>query len=84
MSPATAHLPVQWHYAKPAQLNSERDPNTVLASKINKGQYAGNTQNTVILANRLRSDLLKYNQRYNCLLNNLWLHAALILPSQSV
>mgnify|MGYP001799878469 CR=1 FL=1 len=50
----TAHLPVQWQYSKPAQINSGTDSKTVPASKI-KGQCAGNTPNTLNLANRTRS-----------------------------
>mgnify|MGYP001798058788 CR=1 FL=1 len=59
----TAHLPVQWQYTKPTQINCGVDSKTVPASKI-KGQCAGNTPNTLILANRpisydiIGSDLL--------------------------
>ena len=51
----TAHLPEQWQYTKPAQLNGVTDSKTVPASKI-KGQCTGNTTNTLIVANRLRTD----------------------------
>ena len=51
----TAHLPVPWKFTKPAQINGGTDTKTVPASKT-KGQCAGNTPNTLILANwRLRS-----------------------------
>ena len=50
----TAHLSVQWQYTKPAQINGGTDTKTVPASKT-KGQCAGNTPNTSILANRVRS-----------------------------
>ena len=43
-------------YTKPAQINSGTDSKTAPASKI-KGQGAGNALNTLILANRPRSDL---------------------------
>ena len=48
-----AHFPVQWQYTKPAQINSGTDSKTVPTSKI-KGQCAGNTPNTSILANSPR------------------------------
>ena len=47
-------LSVQWQHTKPAQLNGGTDTKTVPASKT-KGKYAGNTPNTLILANRPRS-----------------------------
>ena len=51
----TARLLVQWQHTKPAQLNSGTDTKTVPASKT-KGKCAGNTPNTLILANRPRSE----------------------------
>ena len=50
----TAHLPVQWQHTKPAQLNGWTD--TKIPASKTKGKYAGNTPNTLILANRPRSD----------------------------
>ena len=52
----TARLLVQWQHTKPAQLlNRGTDTKTVPASKT-KGKCAGNTPNTLILANRPRND----------------------------
>ena len=51
----TAYLPVQWKHTKPAQLKGGMDTETVPASKT-KSKCAGNTPNTLILANRLRSN----------------------------
>ena len=46
---------MQWQHTKPAQLNGGTDTKTVPASKI-KGKCAGNTPETLILANRPRSN----------------------------
>ena len=58
----TAHFPVQWQYTKLSQINSGLDLKTVIASKI-KGQCAGYTPNTLILANTPRSVILKYGNK---------------------
>ena len=50
------HLPVQRQHTEPAHSNSGMDSKTVPASKI-KGQCAANRPNTLIVANRSRSDV---------------------------
>ena len=50
------HLPVQRQHTKPTHSNSGMDSKTVPASKI-KGQCAANRPDTLIVANRSRSDV---------------------------
>ena len=50
----TAHLLVQWQYAKPAQIFSGADTKTVPPFKM-KGQCAGNKPNPLVSANRPRN-----------------------------
>ena len=49
--------PPQWQHTKPAQLNGGTD--TKMPASQTKGKCAGNTPNTLILANRTRSAILQ-------------------------
>ena len=65
---------MQWQYIKPAQINGGRDTKTVPASNI-KGQCAGKTPNTLILAYRLRSNrkytyLMTFTDSWLCFLSS--------------
>ena len=64
---------MQGQYSKHAQINGGTDSKTLPASKV-KGQCAGNTPNTLILANRPRTDTGPNQRRIILLQCVLWFH----------